>query len=64
MANYNDNLNVTYEVIQRDNVGDVFTHTDGHRYKVTKKTRTTIAVTRQYFFNDWLDWFSQRLGVS
>ncbi len=38
MSMYSNSLNATSEVIRRDNVVDIFTHTDGHRYRATKKT--------------------------
>ena len=35
-------------------VGDIIV-VDGHNYKITKKTRTAIAVERYYFWNRWMD---------
>lgn len=55
MSMYSDSLNVTPEVVRRDNVGDIFTHTDGHRYRVTKKTRSAIAVERYYWYHAFLN---------
>lgn len=49
-------FSVDPEIVRRDDVGDVFIHTDGHRYKVTKKTRTALAVTRHYWFDAAYDW--------
>lgn len=57
-----DNLTVSPEIVRRDQVGDVFTHTDGHRYKVTKKTTTAIAVTRHYWFDALFDWLIKKIG--
>ena len=59
-------FSVDPEIVRRDDVGDVFTHIDGHRYKVTKKTRTAIAVTRYYWFDalyDWLVWSAKRFTI-
>ena len=36
-------------------VGEVFTHSDGLRYRVSKKTTTAIAATRFYWFTPYLD---------
>ena len=41
-------------------VGDIIRIGDGHVYKITKKTRTAMAVTRYYFLNRWLDKLSEK----
>jgi uncharacterized protein YkvS len=43
------------ELIHRSSVGDIVTFTDGKRYKIEKKTTTACAVTRYYWFHEWLD---------
>lgn len=38
-----------------NDVGVVFKHTEGKRYKITKKTRTAIAVERYYIWDELYD---------
>ena len=54
-------FSVDPEIVRRDDVGDVFINTDGHRYKVTKKTRTALAVTRYYWFDAAYDWIVSKV---
>ncbi len=51
-----DNLSIDPDLVRQDQEGDVFTHTDGHKYKVIKKTRTAMSVERYYWWNHWWDW--------
>lgn len=60
--NSNDGMTVDPELVRRDQVGDIFKHTDGHRYKVTKKTLTAIAVERYYWFDGLYDWLVSKIG--
>lgn len=62
MSVYSDSLNVKSEIAKRDEVGDVFTHTDGLRYRVTKKTRTVTAVERYFWFHAIYDRLVERVG--
>jgi len=41
-------------------VGDII-KVEGKNWRVTKKTRTAIAVERYYFWNRWIDAISARL---
>lgn len=58
----NEAMTVDPELVRRDQVGDVFKHTDGNRYKVTKKTMTAIAVVRYYWWDAAYDWFTSKIG--
>jgi hypothetical protein len=40
-------------------VGDII-KVDGQSHKITKKTTTAIQVERYYFWNQWIDWLSEK----
>ena len=51
-----NNLSIEYEVVENALIGDIITW-HGHKYKLTKKTKTAVAVERYYWFNALIDSF-------
>jgi len=53
-------MDITLEYDPYLSVGDII-KVEGKNWRVTKKTRTAIAVERYYFWNRWIDAISARL---